>query len=333
MIGDVFAGFQFMMPFSSVDTVLYAGHTRIACIRAAWATTLPDQTITINTLFMEQRMLKFVLLQLRVIAITLVLAFCSFFFFSFSVGDKLYNDIWKQLGLTRQQADKDITASFMYGYLSYYNAKNFKSIATGNRAEVARELAAYAKLYMGSEAFKKEYAQMRADAKPEAPKPPKTREEIQKREFEKMQKSLAEMEKTVKAANADMKKALQPTLEMMRKQVKEYENPNSQIMDLLVKGEEWDHKSKQENYQQYMKKWQQDFPEDPNKLIKKRLQELLKLTADIDFKAELKEKYGKKVFVNPDYENKPTEWKQAFRAGKEATEAARAFAQQWLSEL
>ncbi|RYE20883.1 MAG: choice-of-anchor D domain-containing protein, partial [Sphingobacteriales bacterium] len=45
------------------------------------------------------------------------------------------------------------------------------------------------------------------------------------------------------------------------------------------------------------------------------------------------EKYGKKRFVNPVYEGKRTEWKQGFRAGKEVTESARAFAQKWLSEL
>ena len=48
---------------------------------------------------------------------------------------------------------------------------------------------------------------------------------------------------------------------------------------------------------------------------------------------DLAEKWGKKRFVNPIYESKNQEWKQGFRAGKEATEMARAFAKQWLSEL
>jgi hypothetical protein len=38
-------------------------------------------------------------------------------------------------------------------------------------------------------------------------------------------------------------------------------------------------------------------------------------------------------FANEDYEGKPAEWKICFRAGKEATEAARAFARSWLTEL
>jgi hypothetical protein len=39
------------------------------------------------------------------------------------------------------------------------------------------------------------------------------------------------------------------------------------------------------------------------------------------------------VFVNNDYERKPPEWKLCFRAGKEATAAARVFASDWLAEL
>jgi hypothetical protein len=39
------------------------------------------------------------------------------------------------------------------------------------------------------------------------------------------------------------------------------------------------------------------------------------------------------VFADPAVEAKPSEWKMCFRAGKPATEAARAFAQKWLNDL
>jgi len=39
------------------------------------------------------------------------------------------------------------------------------------------------------------------------------------------------------------------------------------------------------------------------------------------------------MFVNPLYERKQKEWKLAFRAGKPATDAMRAFAQKWITEL
>ena len=72
-------------------------------------------------------------------------------------------------------------------------------------------------------------------------------------------------------------------------------------------------------------------------LIKKRLEEILNITADVDYAAELKETEWKgkkwKVFVNPAYEKKSKEWKLAFRAGKPVTDAVRAAAEKWLKEF
>ena len=59
----------------------------------------------------------------------------------------------------------------------------------------------------------------------------------------------------------------------------------------------------------------------------------LDATADVAYDAQLVEKDTKKVFANQAQEGKPAEWKMAFRAGKPATEAARAFAQKWLTDL
>jgi len=40
-----------------------------------------------------------------------------------------------------------------------------------------------------------------------------------------------------------------------------------------------------------------------------------------------------RVFAAEAFEAKPAEWKMCFRAGKPATDAARAFAQKWLNDL
>jgi hypothetical protein len=68
-------------------------------------------------------------------------------------------------------------------------------------------------------------------------------------------------------------------------------------------------------------------------LIAKRLREFLAVSADVDFAAKLTSKNGKMIFENPSYEQKPGQWKMCFRAGKDATAAARAAAQAWLKEL
>jgi hypothetical protein len=67
--------------------------------------------------------------------------------------------------------------------------------------------------------------------------------------------------------------------------------------------------------------------------VKKRLDEFLTITKDVDFSAVLTTKYNKQVFVNAGYERKDARWKMAFRAGKEVVDPAREFAQQWIEEI
>ena len=76
-----------------------------------------------------------------------------------------------------------------------------------------------------------------------------------------------------------------------------------------------------------------NVPESPAPVIAKRLREFLAISADVDFAATLTPRNGKMVFENAAYESKPGQWKMCYRAGKEATIAARAAVQAWLKEL
>lgn len=67
--------------------------------------------------------------------------------------------------------------------------------------------------------------------------------------------------------------------------------------------------------------------------LKSTLQLFLSETADVDFNASLKSRGSMKYFENSVYERKSKIWKACYRAGAEATSAARNFAQQWLKEL
>lgn len=82
-----------------------------------------------------------------------------------------------------------------------------------------------------------------------------------------------------------------------------------------------------------LKKLDAAFPADPRALVAMRLRRFLDVTSDVDFGAQLVEKDKKKLFANAALEAKPAEWKLCFRAGKPATDAARAFARKWLSDL
>src|SRR5262249_34386946 len=68
-------------------------------------------------------------------------------------------------------------------------------------------------------------------------------------------------------------------------------------------------------------------------VVARRLREFLQLSADVDFDARLKTQDGRSVFENPAYQAKSSQWKMCFRAGREATAAARAAVQAWLTEL
>jgi hypothetical protein len=86
-------------------------------------------------------------------------------------------------------------------------------------------------------------------------------------------------------------------------------------------------------YQQELANWKRDYPESAGPMIARRLREFLATSADVDFAAKLTPRNGKMVFENDAYEQKPAQWKMCYRAGKEATTAARAAIQGWLKEL
>ena len=74
-------------------------------------------------------------------------------------------------------------------------------------------------------------------------------------------------------------------------------------------------------------RWTMD--EDPDATIKRRLKFFLETTKDVDFGAKL----AGRQFANEEHEAKPAEWKMCYRAGREATAAAREVATAWLADL
>jgi len=252
---------------------------------------------------------------------------------SFTIN-KATDDVWKILGITKQAGDEKIKNSFMYGYLYYYGVKNIKNLAVNDRGAIAKDLLSYAKQYVGSEAFKKEYELMRKNAKPQQPelKPLRSVEEIQKNEIAKTEKSIKDTEKNMKDM-PQYAKGMEPMLAILKDNLKKYQDPKNSYFASVAMGEKYDNESQLRSYNERMKQWEAGYPETINQFITARLQKMLDATKDIDYNAELMEKWGKKRFVNPAYEAKNTEWKQGFRAGKEITESARAFAQKWLEEL
>jgi hypothetical protein len=243
-------------------------------------------------------------------------------------------DIWKMLGITKEMGTEKIKNSFMYGYLDHYGLKNLKSIAMNDRATIAKDLLVYTKQFVNTAAFIKDYDQRRNDSRPPEPETKKLRsiEEIQKDQIAETEKAIKDAEKMIKEM-PDVAKSLQPVIDMQKKTLKEYQDPNNKLFSAIAQGEKYEQEDRIRRYKEDVIRWENDLPANVNTFIAGRLQKMLDRTNDIDYTAELVEKYGKKQFVNRVYESKNTEWKQGFRAGKEVTEAARTFAKQWLQEL
>jgi hypothetical protein len=78
----------------------------------------------------------------------------------------------------------------------------------------------------------------------------------------------------------------------------------------------------------WQKAWEEQFPEDPQTLIVRRLREFQKECADVNFDARVDTESG--LFEEPRYEQQSNEWKLCYRAGREAVTAGRSIASAWL---
>jgi hypothetical protein len=72
---------------------------------------------------------------------------------------------------------------------------------------------------------------------------------------------------------------------------------------------------------------------DAKAALRQALQRFLKASEGVDFEAPLKHGEYRSTFANAEQEAKPEAWKACYRAGRQATEAARAYAKAWLAEL
>ncbi|MGC4100735.1 hypothetical protein [Ferruginibacter sp.] len=281
---------------------------------------------------MQKTSLNTLLSVLRIFIILFILAIISMFIFSFTVN-KINEDFLKQLGISKTEADKKITGSILGGYLNTYGAKNATNIAVGNRGAVTKDLLAYTKNYVKTEAFKKEYAALKESHKPNENKV-LTPEEMRQQNIEMYKKAVTDNEASVKKADANLKPIFQKVLDDAKKQLKDAEDPNNKTITNYTKNYPQMLKSTQDAYQRSLQQWEAAYPTNHMLFVKQRLEKFLEETKDIDFAAELTVKNGKKIFVNTVYEkNKGYYWKMAFRAGKEVVEPARAFITEWLKEI
>lgn len=239
---------------------------------------------------------------LSVCAATLLL--CSAFRF---LGD----EILAKLGIDKSYADETVFANVAGEGFSLPYAKLLPSIVQGDKVGAAKELCIYIKDYCKSEDFKKAYANKREEAKPTHEPPRMTAADING-----MKESLKELETLLK----------NPSIKSMPKEVVDSYTKTADGMKVMIADAEDPTPNKT--------KWEKKYPVVADTIIKRQLRKYLSLVASVDFNAELTtNKDGKKIFVNKEYEQKSSQWKACFRAGKEVNDAIKSFVQQWLKEL
>lgn len=271
------------------------------------------------------------IIRLRVGFILIAFATVSLFAFSFRLAS-FNTELLTQLGMTKTSAEQKITNSILWGSLDGYGVKNIKTLATGNKAAITKDLLEYTKKHVESQAFIKEYAKLKESNKPTVD-PIQTPEEYEKQTLAQLKKSVSELETAIKNSDKDLKPIFETSLKDVQKQLKDAQDPK--FKDFVNYRESYPKivESTKQLLEHRLGTWEKKYPTNHLLFVKQRLQEFLKETKDIDFSAELVEKNGKKRFVNPTYERKSNRWKMGFRAGKEVVETSRAFAEKWIAEI
>jgi hypothetical protein len=241
-------------------------------------------------------------------------------------------DVLSQLGITLDAAKEAIGSVITAGvYNPGLPAQAFKLMPPAARAQAVTAGVGWLKTYVASPDFKRQYLDARQVHKPEAPTSERTPEqELQKADAD-QQQQLEESKKAIAALPEAQRKVLEESLKSTAEILAKKNTPESRKMRLDEIRAERD--TRQKEYDAAVAKWKQDYPDDPRPLVARRLREFLQLSADVDFNAKLKTAEGRTLFENPAYQAKSSQWKMCFRAGREATGAARAAVQAWLTEL
>ncbi len=260
----------------------------------------------------------------RLLAVSIVL-------FAVTLGAGI-DDYLADMKCTKKQVEDFVQSNFRYGSFSYPSACTL--IPVNKRAALVRAVGEYSRTFVESAAFKKIYDEFREEQKPHAPELMPMMAETRKKQLTDMKATLADQEKAAAKAPADQQAMYKDILTSLREAVKnleESDTSNDAEMDAYLKEA---NRTSTEEYRKKLAEYERDFPKgDPRPLVKERLQTFLEATQNVDFSAKLVKKGKMMIFAKDEYESKDSSWKLAFRAGKEATGSARAFAQEWLKGL
>ena len=236
------------------------------------------------------------------------------------------------LGITEGRAKEAVFDSFMSDAVSIAGKPAaFIAMPPAARVALVNFALNLARTFAESDEFKRRYADHREANGPDPLPEAQSADEIFAKQRAGFENQVAEMRKLFDQITPEQRATLEAGWKDMRDQLDAMEKGDrrKQIEGLLN-----DQRAEQVREREAaMREFETRYPEDPRALIAARLRHFLDVTKDIDYSAQLVEKNKVKVFADAALEARPAEWKMSFRAGKPATDAARAFAQKWLADL
>lgn len=233
------------------------------------------------------------------------------------------------LGVSEAEARSNVMQSVMSSSAILGAAgKAFVALPAAARVKALDSALPWLKSYVNSESYRAAYAREREEHKPSPPDVEGTIDDEVQAQVAKALKDVDETRKMLSQLPPAQQKEMEVSLKQMEAMIKD--PAQVKLMRAGVEAERADRKA---SYDERLKEWQEKYPADSKILTARHLRAFLATSATVDFSARLVPVNKQMRFENPDFEDKPADWKLCFRAGKEAVTAARAFATAWLAEL
>ena len=235
-------------------------------------------------------------------------------------------DVLSEFGVDRGQAEESFFSFVFYRDLSGPRVPaGLRALPPAKRAAAVNALGAFARSLFESKAFQARYAQARKESLPKPPEPVRSGAEL-------AAEQKAELEQGIAITQAQM--AIMPADQqaMLREMIADMRANQAQLTSdpkMLEQADKQRYAHQMGEYEETLAR----IPENPREPLRAQLQRFLELTEAVDYEAGLVQEDGYKRFSRRDYEARPAEWKKCFRAGKDACEAARAFALKWIGSL
>lgn len=236
------------------------------------------------------------------------------------------------LGISEGRAREAVFDSFVSDSASLAGkADTFKAATATARVSMVTFALTLARTFAESDEFKRRYADHREANGPDPLPEEQTVDAVLAKQRAGFEEQVEAMKKLFDQITPEQRATLEQGWDDMRRQLTEMETgPRRAELEKALRQTRAGVVRERELAMQELEKV---YPADSRALVAMRLKRFLDVSKDVAYDAQLIERDGKRVFADPALEARPSEWKLCFRAGKPATDAARSFAQKWLSDL